>query len=379
MSTDSLSDLHVGRPNVGDRELFDRLVDGIFERRWFSNNGQLVQELEERIEDYLGVEHCVLVCNATVGLQLACEALELSGEVILPSYTFVASAHAVQWQKLRPVFVDIDPRTHNLDPALVEEAITEDTAAILGVHVWGRPCVPEQLQKLGEEHGVPVMFDAAHAFGCGTETTMIGNFGACEVFSFHATKFFNTFEGGAITTNDDALAARLRKMKNFGFAGPDHVVSLGTNAKMSEIHAAMGLSMFAKLDEILDVNRERYEVYRRRLSAIPGIRFLDYDDVARSNFQYIVAEVTESESGVSRDQLVSELKDNGILARRYFYPGCHRMEPYASDSNVATKALPRTEELCHRVFNLPTGSGASLEDVDRVCSRIESLFSESTA
>jgi dTDP-4-amino-4,6-dideoxygalactose transaminase len=362
--------LHVGRPNLGDRAVFDKLVDEIFERRWFTNNGLVVQEFESKLCDYLGVKHCIPVCNATVGLQLVCHALELTGEVILPAFTFVATAHAVHWEGLKPVFADVDLETHTICPDSVESLITEQTSAIAGVHVWGHPCQTERLDQIADNHGLAVMYDAAHAFGCAQLGKMIGNFGRCEVFSFHATKFFNTFEGGAIATNDDELAEKIRLMTNFGFAGMDNVVTLGTNAKMMEISAAMGLSVFCRLDEILLANQTNYLRYQERLGNTAGLRLYSYDHLERTNWQYIVLEIDESQYGSSRDQVFQRLLDNDVIARRYFFPGCHKMEPYRSLYPDTSDRLENTEMLCQSVLCLPTGSAVSTRGVDRICDLI---------
>ncbi|MEI8340375.1 MAG: DegT/DnrJ/EryC1/StrS family aminotransferase [Verrucomicrobiota bacterium] len=363
-------DLHVGRPTPGDRALFNELVDGIFDRRRFTNNGDLVRELELRLCKYLGVRHCIPVCNGTTGLQLACRALKLEGEVIVPAFTFPATVHALQWQGVRPVFADVDPKTHNLDPAAVEKLITPRTTGILGVHLWGRPCQPDIFQTLARTHGLKLLFDAAHAFGAAFDGRRIGNFGRCEVFSFHATKFFHTFEGGAVATNDDELAASIRLMKNFGFKGVDEVVFLGINGKMPEICAAMGLANLQVIEALLATNRKHHDTYRRALAKFPGIRFLDFDDVERANFQYVVIEVDEERAGLSRDALMAHLHANGILARRYYYPGCHRIEPYRSLYREQMDRLPFTDGLCRRVLVLPTGSALEESDVGFVCENI---------
>jgi dTDP-4-amino-4,6-dideoxygalactose transaminase len=277
----------------------------------------------------------------------------------------------VHWEGLEPVFVDIDPVTHLMDPAKVEALITPRTSAILGVHAWGRACYPESLQEIADRHGLQLYFDAAHAFGCSHSGKKIGNFGRCEVFSFHATKFFNTFEGGAIATNDDELAAKMRLMINFGFTGVDSVVHLGTNGKMSEIHAAMGLACFESLDEIVRTNKAHYDHYRERLSKLPGIRFIDYDDMEESNHQYIAIEIDADKAGCSRDELMYKLHDQKIMVRRYFYPGCHKMEPYLSLYPRLNNQLPITDALCQKVMILPNGTGVRPEDVDNVCEAIE--------
>lgn len=358
--------LHVGRPNVGDRRKLMARIEGILDRNWLSNHGPLVQEFEAKLAAYLGVKHCIPICNGTVALELAIRALDLKGEVILPAFTFVATAHSLQWQGITPIFADIDPATHNLDPAAVERRITPRTTGIIGVHVWGRPCAIEALQAVADQHGLPLMFDAAHALGCSHGGRMIGNFGRCEVFSFHATKFFNTFEGGAIATNDDELAAKIRLMKNFGFKGFDNVVYLGVNGKMTEVCAAMGLTGLESLNEFMAVNRRNYEAYRQGLAGIPGLRLIEYSPTEPCNRQYIVAEVDERAYGRSRDAAIQMLHAENVLARKYFWPGCHRMEPYRTLYPEAGRNLPRTEEVASRVIVLPTGMAVDPETIGKI-------------
>ena len=362
--------LHVGGPNVGQREVFDRYVDQIFESRRFTNGGDVVSEFEQRLCDFLGVKHCVTVCNATIGLQLACHALNLTGEGIVPAFTFVATPHAVKWEGLVPVFADVCRDSHAIDPSHVESLITPNTSAILGVHLWGSPCDTARLQEIATRHHLSLIYDAAHAFGCGRDETLIGNFGDCEVFSFHATKFFNTFEGGAIATNHDGLAAKIRLMKNFGFEAMDRVVHLGTNAKMPEINAAMGLSLFATMGQLLQRNFDNYAMYRRELAGIEGLRLYSFDHLESSNRQYVVVEIDEAILGVSRDTLMRDLHEANVLARRYFFPGCHRMEPYCSQLERRQLTLPNTESLCLSTLCLPTGSQIGKADVRRVCRAI---------
>ena len=359
--------LHVGRPNIGDRTaLLDRIND-LLDRRWLTNNGPFVQEFEQRIADFLRIKHCVAMCNATVALEIAIRALKLHGEVIVPSFTFIATAHALQWQEITPVFCDVDPVTHNLDPARVEAIITPRTTGIVGVHVWGRACAIEALSEITQRRGLKLMFDAAHAFGNSYKGRMIGNFGQAEVFSFHATKFFNTFEGGAVVTNDDDLAARMRLMKNFGFAGYDNVIYVGTNGKMSEISAAMGLTGLESLEEFIAANRRNYAAYQAGLQDIPGIKLIVYDETEHCNYQYIIVEVDEPTAGISRDDLVCVLHAENVLARRYFFPGCHEMEPYRSYSPHAGLLLPETKRLTQRVMSLPTGTAVGPEEIETVC------------
>jgi dTDP-4-amino-4,6-dideoxygalactose transaminase len=365
--------LHVGRPNIGDREDFLKLASDIFERRWLSNNGPMVQELEKRIADFLGVKHCVAICNGTVALEIAIRALELEGEVIVPSYTFIATAHALQWQAITPVFADIDPKTHTLAPSAVRRMITPKTTGIIGVHLWGNSAPIEELQAIADEFELKLLFDAAHAFACSHRGQMIGNFGSCEVFSFHATKFFNTFEGGAVTTNDDALAETMRLMRNFGFAGFDNVVYSGTNGKMIEIAAAMGLVNLTAIDEVIEVNRRNYGLYRQGLAGLPGINLLAFDESERRNFQYVVIEVG-TDCPVNRDKIIEVLQAENILARKYFWPGCHKMKPYRDLYPDAGLSLPNTIKVADKVIVLPTGTAVNEDDITTICAIMRILI-----
>jgi dTDP-4-amino-4,6-dideoxygalactose transaminase len=348
--------LYVGRPNIGDRERFLERVNGILDRRWLSNDGPLLKEFEEKVAGFLGVKNVVAMCNATVALEIACRALDLKGEVIVPSYTFVATAHALQWQEITPVFCDMNPATHNIDPTKIERLITPRTTGIVGVHVWGRGCETEVIEEIAAKRNLKVMYDASHGFGCTKGGRMLGTFGECEVFSFHATKFLNCFEGGAVVTNNDDLAEKMRLMRNFGFVDFDKVVYLGVNGKMSEIHAAMGLTNFEAMDEIISVNRRNYEAYKAGLAELPGISVIDYE-VCRRN----------------RDQIVEALHANNIIARKYFWPGCHKMEPYRSLQPNAGLLLAETERVAARVIVLPTGQSITAEIVADICSIINSI------
>lgn len=359
--------LHVGRPNIGDRDMFSRRVNEILDRRWLTNGGQCVQEFERRLCGLLGVRHCIPICNGTVALELATRALGLKGEVIVPSFTFVATAHALQWQGITPVFCDVDPLSHCLDPLKVEQMITPRTSGIVGVHVWGRPCAIEALMEIARRRNLKLMFDAAHAFGCSYGGKMIGSFGEAEVFSFHATKFFNTLEGGAIATNDDELARKIRLMKNFGFTNYDQVDYVGTNGKMNEISAAMGLTNLESMEEFIAVNRRNYLAYQEGLAGVPGMSLIAYNDSERNNYQYIVVEVDEAVAGLSRDELIKVLHAENVLARRYFYPACHRMEPYRSFFPHAGLLLPETERLCQRTMSLPTGTAVGVAEIRAIC------------
>ena len=362
--------LHVGRPNVGDREQFLERVGQILDRNWLTNDGPLVKEFEAKVASYLGVKHCIAMCNGTVALEIAIRSLGLTGEVIVPSYTFIATAHALQWQDITPVFADIDPKTHNLDPDSVRERISERTSAILGVHVWGRGSQYEELQAIADEHNLKLMFDAAHAFGCSIGGQRIGNFGACEVMSFHATKFFNSFEGGAVVTNDDGLATKMRLMRNFGFAGLDIVASVGTNGKMSEVCAAMGLTNFDNIDNVIERNRTNYQAYLEGISSISSLELCTYDESEDNNYQYMVMEVDER-FPLTRDEVVQVLNAENIFARKYFWPGCHAHQPYKTMYPNASRLLPYTEHVANRVIVLPTGTAVSVSQIQQIVSILE--------
>lgn len=368
--------MHVGTPNIGDRDALMGRLNDILDRRWLTNNGHYVQEFERRIQEYVGVRHCIVVVNATVGLELAIRALGLTGEVIIPSFTFVATAHALQWLGIKPVFCDIDPATHNLDPVEVEKLITPRTSGILGVHIWGRPCAPDALAAIANRHGLTLLFDAAHAFGCSLGDRMIGNFGKAEIFSFHATKALNSLEGGAIVTNDDEIAARLRKMINFGFTGVDTVSYLGVNGKMNEFSAAMGITSLDSQAEILATNARNHALYKRYLADIPGVTVIDYDPGNRSNYHYVALEIDDTVTGITRDDIVSALWAENVVARRYFHPGCHLMEPYRTLDPDAGRRLPHTEALSHRSMLLPNGTAVEPQDVELCCELIRRIIVE---
>jgi len=370
--------LHVGRPNIGDREAFLQRINQIIDNQWLTNNGPMVQEFEQRIAEYLGVKHCVAMCNGTIALEIAIRALGLQGEVIVPSWTFVATAHALYWQGITPVFADIDPATHNLDPVAVRRMITPRTTGIIGVHLWGRAAPIDELQAIADEHGLKLMFDAAHAFGSSFNGQSIGRFGACEVFSFHATKAFNTMEGGAVTTNDDELAETLRLMRNFGFKGYDNVIHPGTNGKMIEACAAMGLANLEGFDEVVAVNRHNHAAYCEALAGLPGISVLGYNPAERNSHHYVVIEVGAT-CPASRDAIIKALHAENILARKYFWPGCHMMKPYRDLFPHAGLLLEHTRAVADRVIVLPNGTSLPDAAVAVVSGVLRALAAERRA
>lgn len=360
------SPLHVGRPNIGNREALLQRINGAVDRTWLTNHGVLVQEFERTLERVLGVRHCIAVSNGTVALELIVRGLGLTGEVIVPAFTFVATAHALRWHGLDPVFCDIGPATHLLDPEAVSRAIGPRTSAILGVHLWGEPCQVDALQQLADERGLHLVFDAAHAFGCSVGTRKVGSFGRAEAFSFHATKFVNALEGGAVATNDDDLAHEVRMLRNFGVGGDGRVERVGTNAKMDEFSAAMGLTNLESMGAFIATNERNHAAYARHLAGIPGVSLLPHGTDGQRNHQYVVTEVDATRAGATRDQLLAVLHAERVLARKYFWPGCHRMEPYGDLQSGRQATLPHTDVVAERVLVLPTGTGATEADIEAI-------------
>lgn len=336
-------------------------ISQVLENQWLTNMGPLSIELEERIAKMLGVKHCICVCNATIGLELLQRALDLNGEVIIPSFTFIATAHSLRWQRIEPVFCDIRIDDHLIDPSKIESLITKRTSAILAVPIWGQPCDYESLKNIADRNGLRLIFDSAHAFGCKYQDRLLGSYGDAEVFSFHATKVFSTGEGGAITTNSNELAQKLRLMRNFGFTDYDKTKHIGTNAKMSEFAAAYGLAHLDELASIISHNKFIHDAYLEEFSPFNEITFLKYTFEGCSNYQYVVARV----SSQFRNLLVEYFHDKDVLLRKYFYPGCHRMEPYSSSINYTSLKLPNTDKISSEIIIFPTGKQVSYQDIKK--------------
>ena len=356
---------------VSTKEELAALEDVLTSTKWGGQPfpGKHATAFAKKFAEVHTAKYAQCVNTGTVAIQASLKAIGIQpgDEVIVPAFTFIATVHAVQWLGFTPIFCDVDPVTHTIDPARVEELVTPRTTGIVGVHLWGQPCDIEALTSIARRHGLKLLFDAAHAFNCSWRGRMIGNFGDAEVFSFHATKFFNTFEGGALATNDAVLAQRVRRMRNFGFSGIDETDGLGTNAKMSEASAAMGLTNLESLPDFLAANLRNYTAYHQALDGVPGLRMLLYDTSEKRNYQYIVLEIDESQVLLTRDQVRDILWAENVLARRYFYPGCHRMQPYASSMPDVGSRLPVTERLSSRVLVLPTGTAVSNEHIEIIC------------
>lgn len=360
--------LYVGQPAIEPqvRERFHALMEEAFERRYLTNDGPLVQRFEAEIARLHGVEHCALVANATLGLILVMEALELTGQVILPSFTFVATAHACLWKKLEPVFGDIRRSDFTLDPDQVEALITPETRAVIGVHLFGRQCRVERLTEICDRSGLKLILDAAHAFGCTTGRRLEGGGGAAEVLSFHATKFFTTFEGGAVLTNDPELDTRIRLLRNFGFVGHGRVDFLGMNAKMSEASAAMGLASLPEIEARLEEKRMIHGLYRKEFSGLEGLELQVLPKGGGSNRHYLVALVDEDRFGLSRDLLYRVLWAENCFIRRYFYPGCHNSAVYRQLAGARTWELPVTDEICRKIICFPTNLTEPEKEVRKI-------------
>lgn len=354
----------VGIPNVVDIEA---VLDGIrtaLTTNQLTNNGPNVREFEAQLAEYLGTAEFVTVNNATNGLMIMAKALDLGVDpqkrkIIVPSFTFCATVNAMVWMGLEPVFCDIDPSNYQMDPKEVKKLISPEVCAILGVHVYGVVGDVHALQAIADEAGIPLFFDAAHAFGCSYDGKKIGNYGRCEVFSFHATKAFNTFEGGGIATNDRELAQRIRKLNNFGFVSYDDIRDIGINSKMSEINAIQGLVMLKHYPEIIEHNRRNYLAYQSVLGDSKQLRLLAH--AAHSNCHYIVV---ETDSYSLREALVEQMQKQNVMLRKYFYPGVHQMQPYRTAYPECT--LPVTDRISKRMLCLPSGLHVAPDDARRI-------------
>ncbi len=360
---------HVNRPHVPDKAAFDARINAAWERRWFTNDGPLVKELEQRLCDYLDVPHCVLMSNATAALDLTMKALGVKGEVILPAYTFISTANILHIAGLTPVFCDVDA-SMALDPAACAARIGPRTGAVVATHVWGSPCDIDALQEVCDAHDIPLLFDAAHAFGARHKAHRLGRFGRAEVFSLHATKAFHTCEGGLVTTCDSTLAKTLRRMRNFGFDPMGAVACAGVNAKMSEMHAAMGLGNLDQIDATRVLAQDVHRAYARGLADLPGFILKLPPAAEENNHHYVVGRINAAEFGMDRDRLHAVLVAENVLARRYFRPGGHRCPPYIAQTKAAGLELPQTDALCNDVLVLPGGAAADPADVALICALI---------
>jgi dTDP-4-amino-4,6-dideoxygalactose transaminase len=355
---------YVTRPFLPPLEEFLPYLEQIWESRWLTNAGPFHHQLEAALAEFLGVKHLALFTNGTIALVTALQALRVTGEVITTPYSFVATAHSLLWNNIRPVFVDIDPLTCNLDPQRVEAAITPQTTAILPVHCYGTPCDVAGLQRLADVYGLKVIYDAAHAFGVRDRSQSILQYGDLSILSFHATKVFHTFEGGAIVCPDEKTKQRIDYLKNFGFADEVTIVAAGINGKMSEFQAAMGLAQLAHVERLIDCRRAIAETYRRELVGVRGLTMLPEADGFTSNHSYFPVFVGPDYKS-TRDELYSRMRAHNILARRYFYPLISDMPMYRGLPSAAPANLPVAQRVANSVLCLPIYPDLPAEDLAR--------------
>lgn len=359
--------LPIGQLYFPSWERYQESFRGIFERQYYTEYGPLNQQLEQKLQQFLGVKHAICVTNETVGLMMVAGAMGLTGKVILPGFAFIASAQSLSWAGLEPVFCDVDPDTYQIALDQISVLIDKDVSAIMGVHLWGGACDPKALAELSGAHGVQLYFDAAHAFGCAVDGVRVGNFGRAEVFSFHATKILSATEGGCICTNDDELAARLRTMRSTAGAGKPVEVTKTVNGRMSEAQAAIALMSLEDFPANQQNNQSLYRLYEAQLAAIPGLHLVKPSGVSFSNYQYVVCRVNKREFGLTRDVLIALLKAENVNARRYFYPGLHRSIPYVQELPQYQERLPNTDSLSASCIQLPIGALVSAQNVERIC------------
>ncbi|MFJ3116824.1 DegT/DnrJ/EryC1/StrS family aminotransferase [Pseudomonas protegens] len=361
----------VTSPLLPPLEEFVPYLEQIWKNKRLTNCGPFHQELEQALARYLGVGHLSLFANGTLALITALQALHVKGEVITTPYSFVATAHALVWNRLTPVFVDIDPQTFNIDPKKIEQAITPQTTAIMPVHCYGNPCDVEAIQAIADKHGLKVIFDGAHAFGVEDAGGSVLRHGDLSVLSLHATKVFNTFEGGAIISPDAQTKLHIDQLRNFGFVDEVTVVTCGINGKMSEVNAAFGLLQLQHIDEALEQRRAIDCFYRSELRTIKGINLDPVPAALVSNYAYFPIAI-EPEYALSRDQLYGLLQEHNIFARRYFYPLITQMSVYEGMEGLHRHALPVAEALAEKVICLPIYPGLEPEDLQRIVTVIRS-------
>lgn len=366
-----MKNITVTSPLLPDKEEFKKLIDDIWDRKWLTNNGHYHQELEKSLAAYLKVPHLNLFTNGTLPLITALQAMRITGEVITTPYSFVATTHSLWWNGIKPVFVDIDPITGNLDPDKIEAAITPHTTAIMPVHVYGTPCDVVRIQEIADKYGLKVIYDAAHAFGVEINGKSILEYGEMSTLSFHATKVYNTVEGGALVVKDETTKKRIDYLKNFGFAGETEVVAPGINSKMDEVRAAYGLLNLKQVDQAIAERKAIAEQYRQALSPIEGITFLKDMDGVRHNYAYFPIFIDEKKYGMSRDELYFKMKEAGILGRRYFYPLISEFSTYRGLESSRKENLPNAHRMADSVICLPIYAGLTEAEVQHICGFID--------
>ena len=361
----------VTSPLLPPLEEFTPYLEQIWKSKWITNNGQFHQELERALCEYLGVEYISLFTNGTLPLITALQALRIQGEVITTPYSFVATTHSIWWNGIRPVFADVDPLTGNLSPESIEAAITPRTTAIMPVHVYGNPCDVERIEAIAKKYGLKVIYDAAHAFGVKVNGESILKAGDISTLSFHATKTYNTVEGGALICHSAEMKQRIDYLKNFGFAGEIDVIAPGINSKMDEVRSAYGLVALKHVDAAIDARRRVTELYREALRDVEGIRMFEEIEGVTYNYSYFPIFVNAQKYGESRDELYFRMQKHEIFGRRYFYPLISEFSTYSSLPSASTANLPVATRMANEVICLPMHHELSDEDVMRIINIIK--------
>ena len=356
----------VTSPLLPDLEEFNLMLKEIWDSKWITNNGQFHKQLEKNLAEYLGVPFVSLFTNGTLPLLTALQALRITGEVITTPYSFVATTHCIWWSGCKPVFVDIDPLSGNIDPEKIEAAITPKTTAIMPVHVYGKPCDTKRIQEIADKYGLKVIYDAAHAFGVKVNGESILNAGDMSTLSFHATKVYNTLEGGAMVMHDEVTKKRIDYLKNFGFAGETEVIAPGINSKMDEVRAAYGILNLRQVDAAIEARRQVAIKYREALRKVDGITFMEDMDGVQHNYSYFPIFIDAEKYGLTRDELYFKMKSANVLGRRYFYPLISEFSTYRGLPSATKENLPNAHKMADSVICLPMHHSLSDEDVMRV-------------
>ena len=379
MASDKKSDISSGKmpekitvtsPLLPDLEEFNALLREIWSSKWITNNGSFHQRLEKEICEYLKVPFISLFTNGTLPLITSLQALRITGEVITTPYSFVATTHSLWWNGIKPVFVDIDPATGNIDPDRIEAAITPKTTAIMPVHVYGQPCDTVRIQEIADKYGLKVIYDAAHAFGVEVNGESVLNAGDMSTLSFHATKVYNTIEGGALVMHDEKTKRRIDHLKNFGFVNEIEVVAPGINSKMDEIRAAYGILNLRQVDKAIESRKRVAEIYREALAGVEGVTFFNDTPGVRHNYSYFPIFIDAEKYGMTRDELYMKMKEHNVLGRRYFYPLISEFTTYRGLPSAAPANLPNAHKMANAVICLPMYPSLTEDDTARVLDQI---------